>query len=76
MSENAEPPTTAAPPTAAAAPPGPRGWSCCLLPPVLALGWFLGARFLPERVAWFPFWLAAVLWSGPDGHGGIGRLLG
>ncbi|WP_069771088.1 hypothetical protein [Streptomyces sp. LUP30] len=63
-------------PAAPAAPSGLRGWSCCLLPAVLTLGWFLGARFLPERVAWYPIWLAAALWNGSDGHGGVSHLLG
>ncbi|WP_159424439.1 hypothetical protein [Streptomyces sp. 3214.6] len=53
-----------------------RGWCCCLFPAALTLAWFFGARFLPERAAWYPFWLAAVVWNGTDGQGGISHLLG
>lgn len=52
------------------------GWCCVLLLAAPWLLWFVGARFLPERVLWFPVWAAAVVWSGTDGHGGIGHLLG
>jgi hypothetical protein len=68
-------PENPAPPTPATT-PGVRGWGCCLLPAALTLAWLFGARFLPERVTWYPFWLAAVIWNGTDGQGGISHLLG
>lgn len=55
---------------------GRGGWCClllCVAPPLL---WFTAGRFLPERLLWYPIWLAAVVWNGPDGHGGISHLLG
>ncbi|MFB6670425.1 hypothetical protein [Streptomyces parvus] len=38
--------------------------------------WFISTPFLPEEVFWFPFWLAAVIWNGADGQGGISHFLG
>lgn len=55
---------------------GRNGWSCCLLFSALPLGWLLAGLFLPERVLWYPFWLAAVVWNGTDGQGGISHLFG
>ncbi|GGX34793.1 hypothetical protein GCM10010341_65480 [Streptomyces noursei] len=52
------------------------GWCCCLPFVALPVVWPLAAAFLPERVSWFPIWLAAVVWNGTDGHGGISHLLG
>ncbi|MFI6289525.1 hypothetical protein ACIBCM_33120 [Streptomyces sp. NPDC051018] len=55
---------------------GRGGRCCCLIFAVLPLVWFIAAPVLPEDVFWFPFWLASAVWSGPDGHGGIGTLFG
>ncbi|MFF0449774.1 hypothetical protein ACFYT4_25745 [Streptomyces sp. NPDC004609] len=55
---------------------GRRGPCCCLLFAVLPVAWLLAAPVLPERVFWFPIWLAAVIWNGEDGRGGIGQVFG
>ncbi|MFD9223727.1 hypothetical protein ACFWDI_27900 [Streptomyces sp. NPDC060064] len=55
---------------------GRSGLCCCLLFTVLPVVWLLAAPFLPEQASWFPFWLAAVVWNGTDGQGGISHLLG
>ncbi|MER6443836.1 hypothetical protein [Streptomyces venezuelae] len=59
---------------------GKSGLCCCLLPAVLPVLWLLAAALLPgkagEAVGWAPIWLAAVLWNGEDGQGGISHLLG
>ncbi|MGK5627869.1 hypothetical protein [Streptomyces sp. URMC 123] len=38
--------------------------------------WGLLCVFLPEGVFWVPFRLAAVVWNGRDGAGGISGLWG
>ncbi|MGP8297725.1 hypothetical protein ACTPOK_07180 [Streptomyces inhibens] len=55
---------------------GRGGLCCCLLFTALPIVWLLTAQFLPEQAAWFPFWLAAAVWNGTDGQGGISHLLG
>lgn len=59
---------------------GKRSWCCCLLLAALPVLWFLAAALLPGKpgqdVGWAPFWLAAVIWNGEDGQGGISHLLG
>ncbi len=52
------------------------GLCCCLLFAALPIGWLVLGPFLPERVLWFPIWLAAVVWNGTDGQGGISHVLG
>ncbi|WP_212912246.1 hypothetical protein [Streptomyces sp. TS71-3] len=53
-----------------------KGWCCCLLFAAPPVAWLLTAPFLPERVSWFPIWLAATVWNGTDGQGGISHMLG
>lgn len=37
---------------------------------LLPVAWLIAVLFSPKAF-WFPFWLAAVLWNGTDGQGGI-----
>ncbi|TJZ49516.1 hypothetical protein FCH28_24770 [Streptomyces piniterrae] len=55
---------------------GRGGMCCCLLFLALPVVWLLCAPLLPDRVAWLPYGLAAVIWNGTDGQGGISHLLG
>ena len=41
---------------------------------LLPVAWVIGVSFSP-KVFWFPFWIAAVIWKGTDGAGGISHLL-
>lgn len=55
-----------------------RAITCCgcavIAPVVLATAWLVLGTMLPEKVFWYPIWLAAVVWNGRDGNGGISGL--
>ncbi|MFI8929064.1 hypothetical protein ACIG3E_15475 [Streptomyces sp. NPDC053474] len=60
--------------------PRRRGPGCCLPLAVLPLAWLLAAALLPGEAGrgagWGPLWVAALVWNGADGRGGISHLLG